>query len=239
MSESTAANINSGVRPLIARSAREYDDHWMSSHYGDSLMAAQFLPEEVGVAPDALHVGRIPYDSTPTDRPWESVANPAWMASARCLADGAPNFTPNIGGVQRVRMLKAFCGSCEVRQDCLDWALSWGAADLVYGGTTPGERRDLRPSRGRRSGLLYVAKRESDGLIKIGWSTDLRTRLRSLSAEHGRLELLRTEEGDMPLEQWIHRRLARRVIEGREWYRDEPEVWAVLGQAFEEHEAAA
>jgi WhiB family redox-sensing transcriptional regulator len=39
---------------------------------------------------------------------------------------------------------RRICQACPVRPACLDWALSTGEPDGMWGGTTPEERRRLR-----------------------------------------------------------------------------------------------
>jgi WhiB family redox-sensing transcriptional regulator len=45
---------------------------------------------------------------------------------------------------------KAVCAACPARVACLEWALEAGETEGVWGGTTPGERAEIR--RERRAG---------------------------------------------------------------------------------------
>lgn len=55
---------------------------------------------------------------------------------------------PALGQVARA---KAVCASCQVRQECLDFAIATTQVHGVWGGTTEEERRRLRRRRQPRS----------------------------------------------------------------------------------------
>ena len=70
----------------------------------------------------------------------------SWQAQAACLdedpelffPDGeTPRYAPQIRAAVRV------CTSCEVREDCLDFALSTGQGLGIWGGLTTTERKAL------------------------------------------------------------------------------------------------
>jgi WhiB family transcriptional regulator, redox-sensing transcriptional regulator len=72
---------------------------------------------------------------------------PGWFARAACRGAGwdrwfpeAPDnrMAPDYSAAVRV------CERCPVRSRCLDYALATRAADGVWGGLTPGQRRRLR-----------------------------------------------------------------------------------------------
>lgn len=65
-----------------------------------------------------------------------------WRASAACAQTDPELFFPSTGEVPRDAL--RVCGGCEVRQPCLDYALTRGT-DLVgvWGGTTNRQRRNL------------------------------------------------------------------------------------------------
>jgi hypothetical protein len=69
--------------------------------------------------------------------------------------------------------------------------------------------------------LIYYARRESDGLIKIGTSRVLAGRLATLKLEHGPLQLMAVEGGSHKQENALHRQFAGLRAEGREWFRPE------------------
>lgn len=68
--------------------------------------------------------------------------------------------------------------------------------------------------------VVYVLRRESDGLVKIGTSTRLDERVRTLRRVHGPLDLLFTLPGDRELESELHARFWQQRVEG-EWFREE------------------
>jgi WhiB family redox-sensing transcriptional regulator len=74
----------------------------------------------------------------------------AWVQRANCIGIDADLFFPDRG--EPTRHAKAVCAGCEVREECLDYALSTGQKFGVWGGTSERERRALR--RLRRTGEL-------------------------------------------------------------------------------------
>lgn len=67
--------------------------------------------------------------------------------------------------------------------------------------------------------VVYYVQR-GDGMIKIGYSGNLKSRLSSLQREHGRLEVLATHRGARDAEVWQHRAFAHlRIHPQREWFR--------------------
>lgn len=60
---------------------------------------------------------------------------------------------PNNGLEQKrlEKRAKDVCARCEVRRECLDYALPRFDLDGVWGGKTPGERKRLRREMGVRS----------------------------------------------------------------------------------------
>jgi WhiB family redox-sensing transcriptional regulator len=72
----------------------------------------------------------------------------SWVLRANCVGIDAELFFPDRG--EPTRHAKAVCAGCEVRAECLDYALETGQKFGVWGGTSERERRSLR--RIRRSG---------------------------------------------------------------------------------------
>lgn len=66
-----------------------------------------------------------------------------WRDSALCAQTDPDTFYPEKGG--STRPAKRLCGSCEVRQQCLDYALTNGERFGIWGGLSERERRRLRP----------------------------------------------------------------------------------------------
>jgi hypothetical protein len=84
------------------------------------------------------------------------------------------------------------------------------------------ERERVRAAEAARAeaSVVYFARRESDGLIKIGTSRTVAQRLRSVKRKHGPLKLIATAGGDYKQEAEFHRRFAVMREEG-EWFRPE------------------
>ncbi|MEU6758016.1 WhiB family transcriptional regulator [Streptomyces sp. NPDC046685] len=66
---------------------------------------------------------------------------PAWMAEGLCAQTDPESFFPEKGG--STATAKRVCAACGVRADCLDYALTTGERDGVWGGTSERERRQL------------------------------------------------------------------------------------------------
>ena len=75
---------------------------------------------------------------------------------------------------------------------------------------------------------VYVVMREDVREVKIGWSTNLETRLRDLETAHGQwLELLVAIPGGPEEEEQLHERFKQHRL-GGEWFTADPEIleWA-------------
>lgn len=68
-----------------------------------------------------------------------------WMDSALCAQTDPDEFFPDKGGSPRDA--KRICAACEVRADCLEYALAHNILFGVWGGLTPDERRRLARAR--------------------------------------------------------------------------------------------
>lgn len=77
-----------------------------------------------------------------------------------------------------------------------------------------------------RSAYVYVAERD-DGAVKIGWTSDIRRRLRELEKDScGKsVSLVTIVRGDKPLELRLHDVFAANRIDG-EWYAVDPKAVA-------------
>lgn len=71
-----------------------------------------------------------------------------------------------------------------------------------------------------KTGRVYFLQRH-DGLVKIGFTTNLDQRIRDLSSAHGPLAVLRVLNGDKRLERKLHQRF-KELREYGEWFRGEP-----------------
>lgn len=67
---------------------------------------------------------------------------PHWTELARCTEVGTDLFFPEKG--ESSAPAKRICRACEVRPECLDYALDHSIRFGVWGGTSDGERRRIR-----------------------------------------------------------------------------------------------
>ena len=77
-----------------------------------------------------------------------------WVHRARCKDVEPELFFPigNTGpAAQQIDVAKAICLACEVRLECLEWALTTGQDAGVWGGLSEDERRAVRRARKRQS----------------------------------------------------------------------------------------
>lgn len=65
-----------------------------------------------------------------------------WIRHAACRGVDPDLFFPTRGG--DVRAAKKVCAGCEVRAECLDYALTEHLTHGIFGGTSERERRRLR-----------------------------------------------------------------------------------------------
>jgi WhiB family redox-sensing transcriptional regulator len=87
------------------------------------------------------------------------VAPPEWMADGLCAQVDPELFFPEAGAPNREA--KAVCAGCEVRSECLAYALAHRERFGVWGGTTERERRRMRrPVVRRAPGCRRPDKRE-------------------------------------------------------------------------------
>jgi WhiB family transcriptional regulator, redox-sensing transcriptional regulator len=81
-----------------------------------------------------------------------------WGHRARCKDEDPELFFP-IGttglAAGQIEAAKAICVKCDVRVQCLEWAMATGQDAGVWGGLAEEERRALR--RARRKGELTAA----------------------------------------------------------------------------------
>lgn len=76
-------------------------------------------------------------------RPAELDDNPlAWQADSLCAQTDPEAFFPEKGG--STRDAKKICASCEVRVECLEYALKNDERFGIWGGLSERERRKLR-----------------------------------------------------------------------------------------------
>ncbi len=69
-------------------------------------------------------------------------AEPAWQDNALCAQTDPEAFFPEKGG--STREAKRVCRSCEVRAECLEYALEHDERFGIWGGLSERERRRLK-----------------------------------------------------------------------------------------------
>lgn len=69
----------------------------------------------------------------------------SWQLSANCLGVDPDLFFPERGA--STKEAKAVCQGCEVRDDCLEYALANGEKFGIWGGLSERERRRIRRQR--------------------------------------------------------------------------------------------
>ena len=77
-----------------------------------------------------------------------------WQEHANCLGVDPDLFFPERGA--STREAKAVCRGCEVRVDCLEYALAHGEKFGIWGGLSERERRRVRRQRARSSAASAV-----------------------------------------------------------------------------------
>lgn len=66
-----------------------------------------------------------------------------WMDEALCATTDPAAFFPEAG--ENGRRAKAICGGCDVREQCLEYALKHHPLEGIWGGTSERERRQMVP----------------------------------------------------------------------------------------------
>lgn len=69
----------------------------------------------------------------------------SWVPKAACRPYPKEMFFPKRGDGQSVSDAKAICASCDVRSDCLEYALRTDQEIGIWGGTSGRERRAMKP----------------------------------------------------------------------------------------------
>jgi WhiB family transcriptional regulator, redox-sensing transcriptional regulator len=74
-----------------------------------------------------------------------------WSRAACATADPDLFFPISTAGpaARQVARAKAICARCQIRQECLVYALDAGSVQGIWGGTTESERQSLRRRRAR------------------------------------------------------------------------------------------
>lgn len=104
------------------------------------------LPEYRSGVPDDWFVDPVQL-GVPGVRPDVDDDNPlAWQADALCAQTDPEAFFPEKGG--STRDAKRICSSCEVRSECLEYALENDERFGIWGGLSERERRRLKKRAG-------------------------------------------------------------------------------------------
>ena len=86
-----------------------------------------------------------------------------WRAAGACLGADPDLFFPiavgEAAGTQ-VALALRICDRCQVRQQCLEFAMRTGESHGIWGGTTPDDRARARRARTRRAARRSPANRE-------------------------------------------------------------------------------
>ena len=91
-------------------------------------------------------------------RPGDDGAN-RWQERANCLGVDPDLFFPERGA--STREAKGVCRGCEVRAECLEYALAHGEKFGIWGGLSERERRRVRRERAMAC-LLYTSPSPRD-----------------------------------------------------------------------------
>jgi len=88
----------------------------------------------------------------------EVVADTGWMDDGACVGVDPDLFFPKRGDKDAVAAAKAVCATCQVRVECLEYALENSERFGIWGGTAEKERRRIRRLRRR---ARHAAEEES------------------------------------------------------------------------------
>ena len=76
-----------------------------------------------------------------------------WQEQAICVETDPETFFPSKGDRRGVRAAKRVCDQCPVKQECLEYALEFGAWNLpgIWGGLSERQRREIARERRKAS----------------------------------------------------------------------------------------
>jgi WhiB family redox-sensing transcriptional regulator len=100
------------------------------------------VPDNWFVDPIDLGVPGVRREEAEGDRSDLPDATLAWQTDSLCAQTDPEAFFPEKGG--STRDAKKICASCEVRSECLDYALANDERFGIWGGLSERERRKLR-----------------------------------------------------------------------------------------------
>lgn len=73
---------------------------------------------------------------------------PEWMTSALCAQVDTEIFYPERGDSASADMARKICSLCDVKVQCLEYALEQGERYGIWGGTNERDRRPMLKARG-------------------------------------------------------------------------------------------
>jgi WhiB family redox-sensing transcriptional regulator len=109
-------------------------------HAAHIAMGPVFDPEPP--RPSVNNPYALPIDPTPTPRDRDDKNPLAWQTDGLCAQTDPEAFFPEKGG--STRDAKRICASCEVRAECLEYALQNDERFGIWGGLSERERRKLK-----------------------------------------------------------------------------------------------
>jgi len=120
---------------------RRVQAHWLSSRGWDAARIAR----RFGVSERSV------FRWLRADPPPVAEAAPAWMDDALCRETGSDLFYTTHRGRHLGEAFRV-CQLCDVRAECLDWAISHNEQFGVWGGKSPLQRQEIKRQR-RRKGI--------------------------------------------------------------------------------------
>lgn len=82
------------------------------------------------------------------------VTSEEWMQRGECNGMNPDLFFPTVGENKAVAAAKKVCAQCDVREECLEYALQTRQMHGIWGGLSEKERRRIRQQRSRRGSAL-------------------------------------------------------------------------------------
>lgn len=164
-----AAKVEEGARrvadhkAVLARHVATFEEHQAGCDWA-ARRAGQLAPEDVDVVVERRAAGEKVRDlalvyglsetamaaRTHDARPRFIRQDEPWMADALCAEMGDPDsFFPEAGA--GVAFAKQVCGSCDVREACLEYALRTKQQYGIWGGANERKLRRIREARSREA----------------------------------------------------------------------------------------
>jgi WhiB family redox-sensing transcriptional regulator len=100
------------------------------------------IGEEVRTVADSPHLAEVEADDVLTDFFGMAEEDQEWQERALCAQTDPEAFFPEKGG--STREAKRICAGCDVRPECLEYALQHDERFGIWGGLSERERRKLK-----------------------------------------------------------------------------------------------